>query len=97
MMGERDFDLNLFTTRDPAMKGPGVVENTMDHRLVLLGNRCRELAPDQKMGQVSEEPQVWKTIQKIEDEKEVGRHSVAVGLDEDWKINLLRESPPAFD
>src|SRR5581483_402469 len=61
VMREGDFDLHLLAAGDAAVKGPGIVEDAMDHRVVLVRDRPGEFAADQEMRQVGEQLQIRKT------------------------------------
>jgi len=69
----------------------------MNESVILLGDGRRELAADEKMGNISEKLKVGKTIEEVENEIEVGRHPVAMGLDENREIDFLRKTPPSLD
>ncbi len=98
MVRKRDFDLYLLAAGDAAVKGPGIVEDAMEQRMIFVRDRPGEFAPDQEVREIGEQLQIGETFKEVEREVEVGRHAVAMRFDEHREIDLFGEGgyqPPS--
>ena len=66
MMRKRDLDLNLLPCRHAPVERPGVIENSVDQRVVLVANRPRELATDEDVGKIGDKGKIRISIEEIE-------------------------------
>lgn len=96
-MREGDFDLHLLARGDTAVERLGIVENAPDQRMVFRLDRKGEFAADQEMREIGEQRQVRAPVEKIEREKEVRGHPVAVRFDEDRNTGILGQAHPAVE
>src|ERR1700761_6934548 len=97
MRFKRYFDLHLLAARNTAMKSPRVIENSVHHRVVFIGDGPRELAPDEVVRDVAQQLEIRTLVEQIEREVQIGRHPVTVRFDVHGKIDLFREPRPAID
>ena len=97
MMRKRDLDLHLLPCRHAPVERPGVIENSVDQRVVLVANRPRELATDEDVGKIGDKGKIRISIEEIESKIQIRRHTIAVGLVIDGQPTCLDELLPAVN
>ena len=97
MLGEIELHLDLLAAGDAAMQSPAIVQDAVDHGVVLGRNGPGKFPPHQVMRQVGGEAQVRETVQQVQGEEQVRRHAVAVGLDMQLHAGIRRQLAPAID
>lgn len=65
-MRKRDFNLHLLAGRYASVERPGVVENPVNKRVVLVGDRPRKFASNEDMLEIRDEVEIRIPIEQIQ-------------------------------
>ena len=59
-----------------------MIQNALNHPMIIVVYRPRKFTRYQIVRNIAEKPEVRKAIKKVKRKKQVGRHSIAMSLDE---------------